>query len=92
MSKKSVSVLQITPTIMEKIVKSVICPPTGISPHSSAKSVLLRATTISSLRSVLLVQITLLSGMAPFAPNVPFKAQSGMENTAITVLQDNIGT
>jgi hypothetical protein len=41
---------------------------------------------------VLLAPITLLSGTAPFAPNVPSKVLSGTENTATTVPQDNIGT
>jgi hypothetical protein len=91
-SKKYVNALLNTPTIMEKIVKNVICPPTGISQPSSAKIVRLRASMISSLRSVSHALTAILSGMGPFAQNVPSKPQFGMENTATIVPQDSIGT
>lgn len=91
MSKKSVSVPPNTLMIVEKIAKNVICPPTGISLRLSVKSVHSKATTILSLKSVLPVQIICLFGTAPFAPSAPSKAPSGMESTATTVPQGNIG-
>ena len=92
MLKKSVSVLLNTHMIMGKIVRNVICPPTGISLPLSVKSVLSKATTILSPKNVSLVLTIILSGTAPSAPNAQYNHQSGMESTVITAHQDNIGT
>jgi hypothetical protein len=90
--KRFANVLLNTHTIMEKIAKSATCQATGTSLPLSAKDVHKKATMISSLRNALPVQITIHFGMAPFAPNVPSKVQSGMVSTATIALQDNTGT